>query len=189
MSIFPTKILLATDGSARAELALTTAVDMANSTYSELDVVTVAPGCPSYDVNVPQVVEQLHAQAEKVLEDQVENVEWAGRKVVQKHLRVAERHRAQQIVRVAEEIGARLIVMGSRGLGGAKRALMGSVSDSVVRHAHCPGSTPGGRKGGIVVFRARAVRTAVTVAGCSCLHAGFGLVARLSDGLRDPVVY
>jgi nucleotide-binding universal stress UspA family protein len=28
--------------------------------------------------------------------------------------------------------------VGSRGLGGVKRALMGSVSDSVVRHAHCP---------------------------------------------------
>jgi len=28
--------------------------------------------------------------------------------------------------------------VGSRGLGGMKRALMGSVSDAVVRHAHCP---------------------------------------------------
>ena len=37
-----------------------------------------------------------------------------------------------------EDIGAGLIVMGSRGLGGMRRALMGSVSDSVVRHAHCP---------------------------------------------------
>ena len=45
---------------------------------------------------------------------------------------------AQQIVQVAEYIGAGLIVMGSRGLGGVRRALMGSVSDSVVRHAHCP---------------------------------------------------
>jgi nucleotide-binding universal stress UspA family protein len=41
-------------------------------------------------------------------------------------------------VQVAEHIGAGLIVMGSRGLGGVRRALMGSVSDSVVRHAHCP---------------------------------------------------
>jgi nucleotide-binding universal stress UspA family protein len=29
-------------------------------------------------------------------------------------------------------------VLGSRGLGGLKRALMGSVSDSVLRHVHCP---------------------------------------------------
>jgi nucleotide-binding universal stress UspA family protein len=42
------------------------------------------------------------------------------------------------VVHLSEEIGAGLIIMGSRGLGGVRRALMGSVSDSVVRHAHCP---------------------------------------------------
>ena len=41
-------------------------------------------------------------------------------------------------MQVAEDIEAGLIVMGSRGRGGVRRALMGSVSDSVVRHAHCP---------------------------------------------------
>jgi nucleotide-binding universal stress UspA family protein len=35
-------------------------------------------------------------------------------------------------------LGADLIVIGSRGLSGMKRLLMGSVSESVVRHAHCP---------------------------------------------------
>jgi nucleotide-binding universal stress UspA family protein len=39
---------------------------------------------------------------------------------------------------LAEEISAGLIVTGSRGRGGIRRALMGSVSDGVVRHAHCP---------------------------------------------------
>ncbi|MGH3107143.1 MAG: universal stress protein [Rubrobacter sp.] len=33
---------------------------------------------------------------------------------------------------------AGMIVIGSRGFGGMKRALMGNVADSVVRHAHCP---------------------------------------------------
>ncbi len=44
MSIFPTKILLATDGSQDAELAATTAVDLAKTTGSELHVMTVFPG-------------------------------------------------------------------------------------------------------------------------------------------------
>ena len=44
----------------------------------------------------------------------------------------------EEVVDLAEEVGADLIVMGSRGLGGMSRALVGSVSDSVVRHAHCP---------------------------------------------------
>ena len=39
---------------------------------------------------------------------------------------------------MAEDLGVDLIAMGGRRLGGARRALMGSVSDSVVRHAHCP---------------------------------------------------
>ena len=43
MSIFPTKILLATDGSKEARLALTTAADMAQSTNSELHVAYVFP--------------------------------------------------------------------------------------------------------------------------------------------------
>ena len=43
-----------------------------------------------------------------------------------------------EILAVAEEIGAGMVVIGSRGLGGVKRALMGSKSDSVVHHAHCP---------------------------------------------------
>jgi nucleotide-binding universal stress UspA family protein len=138
MSIFPTTILLATDGSSDAELALGTAVDLANSTDSDLHVVTVAPGYPSYDVRNPAVVEQLREEAEKVLGEQAKKIEQAGGKVAERHLRIAGRHRADQIVEVAEDIGAGLIVMGSRGLGGIRRALIGSVSDSVVRHAHCP---------------------------------------------------
>ena len=44
MSIFPTKIVLATDGSREAQLAASTATDLANSTNSELHLLCVAPG-------------------------------------------------------------------------------------------------------------------------------------------------
>jgi nucleotide-binding universal stress UspA family protein len=60
----------------------------------------------------------------------VERIKAAGGTVAQTHLRVGA---AKEIVELAEEIGA-----GSRGRGWIRRALMGSVSDSVVRHAHCP---------------------------------------------------
>jgi nucleotide-binding universal stress UspA family protein len=49
MSIFPTKILLATDGSTEAQLAATTASDLAEKTNSELHVVTVGPADPLYE--------------------------------------------------------------------------------------------------------------------------------------------
>jgi nucleotide-binding universal stress UspA family protein len=45
---------------------------------------------------------------------------------------------APEIVVVAGEIDAGLIVMGSTGQGGIRRALLGSVSESVIKHAHCP---------------------------------------------------
>ena len=60
----------------------------------------------------------------------------AGAKITKVHLRNGRPE--QEIVALAEELGVGLIVMGGRGLGGMKRALVGSVSDSVVRHAHCP---------------------------------------------------
>ncbi|ABB14618.1 universal stress protein [Carboxydothermus hydrogenoformans] len=42
------------------------------------------------------------------------------------------------MVNLAEEEGYDLIVLGARGLSGIKRYLLGSVSEAVVRLAHCP---------------------------------------------------
>jgi len=72
----------------------------------------------------------------RVLETEAEKVREAGGTLTQAHLRMGKAD--VQIVDLAEELGAGLVVVGSRGLGGIKRALMGSVSDSVMRHAHCP---------------------------------------------------
>ena len=44
---------------------------------------------------------------------------------------------ADVIVREANELGADLIVVGTRGHNAAQRALLGSVSTNVVHHAHC----------------------------------------------------
>jgi nucleotide-binding universal stress UspA family protein len=144
MSIFPTKILLATDGSEEALLAAKTAADLAKSTDSELHAVMIfqesAYVHPYYEVRFPKAAEQLREQAreeiQRVLDEQVEHIRKSGAEVAQAHLETGEPDRA--IVALAEELGAGLIVMGSRGLGGMRRALMGSVSDGVVRHAHCP---------------------------------------------------
>jgi nucleotide-binding universal stress UspA family protein len=147
MSIFPAKILLATDGSKDAELALSTTVDLANSTGSELHVVTVALGYPDpvYQLHeaslryetYEEALGAIREEAQRVLDEQVQKGREAGGTVAEAHLRIGER-RDRAIVHLADDLGADLIVMGSRGLGGVRRALMGSVSDSVVRHAHCP---------------------------------------------------
>jgi nucleotide-binding universal stress UspA family protein len=44
---------------------------------------------------------------------------------------------AAEILRIAEEGKYNSIWVGSRGYGGIKRMLLGSVADDVIRHAHC----------------------------------------------------
>jgi nucleotide-binding universal stress UspA family protein len=136
MSIFPTKILLATDGSREAELAASTAVDLAKIHNSELHVVYVEPALPMIDQFADPGPERTEPESRQLLDQQVERIRGAGGTVAETHLRLGRAD--DQIVWVAEELGAGVIVMGSRGHGGVRRALMGSVSDSVVRHAHCP---------------------------------------------------
>ena len=81
-------------------------------------------------------MERAEREAREVLNKQVAHIKDIGGTVSQSYFRQG--HPDREIVRLAEEIGAGLIVIGSRGLGGMRRALMGSVSDSVVRYAHCP---------------------------------------------------
>jgi nucleotide-binding universal stress UspA family protein len=148
MGIFPTKILLVTDDSHDEQLARTTAIEMATTTGSELYVLCIASGLPPYegylshDLRIPEVVEQLRKRAQIILDEQVQKIEREGGNVAQKHLKIAEQmgehYRAQQVLRVAEDVDAGLIVVGTRGLGGVRRALMGGACESVVRRARCP---------------------------------------------------
>ena len=139
MSIFPSRILLAADGSREAELATQTAVGLAQKTGSQLHVVHVL-ALPLYTEDPasfePEFRRRLQKRASARLDDLVSNIEASGAAVEGTHLGVG---RADaQIVEKAEEIGAGIVVMGSRGVGVMRRTLTGSVSDSVVRHAHCP---------------------------------------------------
>ena len=146
MSIFPTTILLATDGSEEAQVAAKTAADLTKSTNSELHLIYVghmpsifyeSPGTMALDPDLRSRMEEEAEEAAKTnLEKQVQKIREAGIEVAAIHTSVG--FPDVEIVGLAERLGAGLIVMGSRGLGPLKRALMGSVSDSVVRHAHCP---------------------------------------------------
>jgi nucleotide-binding universal stress UspA family protein len=136
MSIFPTKILLATDGSREAGLAAAAAADLANATDSELHVVHVGEFLPTILAQTEVEPAQLEREARELLDEQVRKVEEAGGTVKEAHLRLGRAD--EEIVDLAQSLGVGLIVMGSRGRGRIRRALMGSVSDSVVRHAPCP---------------------------------------------------
>jgi len=145
MSIFPTKILLATDGSEEATLAAQIAADIAQKTRSELYLAYVMYSGTFSNEGFRSEDEILAADDPKAKMKEVEEefldylaspIKADGGEVAQAQLRLGRSDR--EIISSAEELNAGLIVMGSRGRGGVRRALLGSVSDSVVRHAHCP---------------------------------------------------
>jgi nucleotide-binding universal stress UspA family protein len=140
VSIFPAKILVATDASKEAQLAASTAAELSARTDSELHIIHVGE-VPlvyhperhgGYHINY----EKAESQARQLLKAQVEKIKAAGATVAQAHLKMGRAD--EEIVELAESMGVGLIVMGTRGQGRIRRALMGSVSESVVRHAHCP---------------------------------------------------
>src|SRR5215210_1641742 len=120
MSIFPTKILLATDGSREATRAAHTAARIADEIGSELHIVYVRPSSvrlhPGHFVG-PEVEEHwlqreqefLEREAQLLLDTQVEEIEAAG-SVAQTHLRVGKPD--EEIVTLGEELGVGLIVVG-----------------------------------------------------------------------------
>ena len=143
MSVFPTTILLATDGSEEGKLATQAATELSRDTGSEVHVVYVLPspaqliGHHLYPDDVREsLIGGAERDAETFLKDQAEQIGSDGGKVAETHLRSGDPDK--EILRAAESLGVGLIVVGSRGLGALSRALMGSVSDSVVKHAHCP---------------------------------------------------
>jgi nucleotide-binding universal stress UspA family protein len=143
MSIFPTQILLATDGSDESKLATQAATELARETGSEVHLVYVLPtpaqliGHHSYSAEMREsLIGGAERDAETFLKEQAEKIRSDGGKVADTHLRSGDPDK--EILRAAEALGVGLIVMGSRGLGAISRMLIGSVSDSVVRHAHCP---------------------------------------------------
>jgi nucleotide-binding universal stress UspA family protein len=139
MNFFPKKILLATDGSEDAKLALDAAVDLSNETDSELHLVYVALASPWVmpDVMNPEQAERYRQESQKILDEQTSRVEGEGGKVAESYLRTG-RKASHEIIRLSEEIGAGVIVMGSRGMGAVERIMLGSDSESVVKQAPCP---------------------------------------------------
>jgi nucleotide-binding universal stress UspA family protein len=143
MSVFPTQILLAIDGSDESKLATQAAIELSRETGSEVHLIYVLPtpaqliGHHLYTQETREsLIGGAERDAETFLKEQAEKIRSDGGKVADTHLRSGDPDK--EILRAAEALDIGMIVMGSRGLGAISRMLIGSVSDSVVRHAHCP---------------------------------------------------
>lgn len=135
MNRFPTKILLATDGSEVAAQATTAAVDLARRSGSELHLIHVW-----HDVHTPRahafVKRELRRQGQEILDGEVQRVGEMGGTVTRSHLR--EGRTFEEVIRLGDELDAGLLMVGSHGYRGLRRMLMGSQSEDIVHHAHRP---------------------------------------------------
>ena len=108
----PEKVLLATDGSKEAALAARAAVDVCEGTDAELHVVHAWQSVPTACLRAFMRAE-LKNLGNELLEEGVKRVDGAGGLVAGAHL--VEGRAADEILDLAGQIGAGLIVIGSRG--------------------------------------------------------------------------
>jgi nucleotide-binding universal stress UspA family protein len=135
MNGFPERILLATDGLENTTLAARAAVDLAKKGGAELHVVHVWHTVPSphFDHLIRSGLEDAGRER---LEEQIRWLEDAGGTVAETRLR--EGRAVEAIIEQAEEIGAGLVIVGSRGMGRLGRLVMGSVSSGLAYRSPFP---------------------------------------------------
>lgn len=130
------RIVVGVDGSEHAAKALRRAVDEARLRHAKLDVVHAVPepiivAEPAWVPPPPR--DEVRASALEVIDEMLGSMDLDGVEV----------ERVAIIGHVAHELcglskGADLLVVGSRGLGGFRGLLVGSVTQQVVAHAPCP---------------------------------------------------
>lgn len=143
------RILVAVDGSENADRAARTATDLAQRYGSELIVLHVIPR-PNY-ANIPvfpsvtpptqTTYNEYYELAKRVAQGHVNRTvaQSQSRGVnVRAEIREAAPSTVQGITEYAQNEKTDLIVVGTRGLEGFRKLLIGSVSSGVITHAHCP---------------------------------------------------
>ncbi|MFD0871125.1 universal stress protein [Paenibacillus residui] len=134
------KLLVAYDGSETSKKALDKAISyVKENPAAQMEVVYVLNMqsliIGEAMINIPVHLEnEMYEQAESVVKEVNERLaEFSGAKAILKRGAPA-----RTILEYAEEGGFDVIIIGSRGLGGLREFMLGSVSHSVAQHAEIP---------------------------------------------------
>jgi nucleotide-binding universal stress UspA family protein len=131
-------IVVGTDGSQRADVAVKEAIDLARTQGARLHLVAAFSKRESHwedlqstarvdTVNLRDVAENVLAREARKAEEQGVEVDWGAR----------EGDPAEAILEAAADVSADLIVVGNKGMAGTKRFVLGSVPNKVSHHAPC----------------------------------------------------
>ena len=134
-------IIVGIDGSGHARRALEWAVNEAAMRHAPLTVVTVNQmvtgwGVPMVYPGDQELIEKAREAAEEETDLVLGKIGAESRPSVT--VQAVAGLPGEALLNAAADADADMIVVGSRGAGGFKRLLMGSVSTQVTHHAHCP---------------------------------------------------
>lgn len=129
------RLLVATDGSANSASAVSHAIAVARENGSRLSAVSVIHTNEEMIALAPEHISTLAERSRNYLDEVVRLAEQNG-VGVDTFFREGQPH--EQITRLAGEIGASMIVMGTHGRKGLSRLLMGSVTERTIGYAFCP---------------------------------------------------
>ncbi len=127
-------VLVGADSSVTASRAVSTAVELVKAVGGSLHVITAYKPEPANVDKLPdEFFDRITDPADLLLEQLRASISREG---VEARYYPAVGDPAEAIVRVADQIGADLIVVGNKGMKGVRRVL-GSVPNSVAHHANC----------------------------------------------------
>jgi len=138
------KILLAVDGSEFSQAATQALVSQMRREEAEVLVLRVVEPrafltppqmTPEYAPEQGGIIKEDFLYAQESVDQASQALRSAGFNVKR---RVVEAEARNEILDIAAEWRADLIVLGSHGRNGLRRLLLGSVAEFVARHAHCP---------------------------------------------------
>lgn len=134
-------VLVATDLSDAADVAIRAGHELAGSNkklvvcHVVLEILRASPLFPQAVQADTEAMIHAESRAAAAVEDRVKAL--TGRTSKEFEIRIESGAADAAILRVAEEVGAALVVTASRGLSGITRMLLGSVAERIVRYAHC----------------------------------------------------
>jgi len=131
-------ILVADDMTDSSKAALAEAIDLAKTFRAKLTVVTIVSAIsPGFSLPAPlgDAYAAILAETEKRLAAQRQRILALG--VPEVETKLFEGDPVDRVVEFAKDHRPDLIVVGSRGLSGPGRFLLGSVSDGILHHVHC----------------------------------------------------
>lgn len=134
-------ILVPTDGSETAEVAVQHAVDHAKRYDANLHTLYVVEEPPMDEGTAPEVLESLESTGERAIQAVIDAADDAGVGTVEGMVAEGAPHRA--ILDYVDQNDIDLVVIGTHGRTGLNRYLLGSVTEKVVRSTPVPVLTVG----------------------------------------------